>query len=95
MPSASLPGPADPSTSTSTSTATPEPQLLQLGPDLTVYVGAERDARFIYKEIYQDHCYDVGPLPPSPCMLLFQILFTSSAYLGVVEIHCEAQRPSS
>jgi hypothetical protein len=61
----SVPGPAEPSTST----AAPEPQLLELGPDLTVYIGAERDARFIYKEIYQDHCYDIAPLPPNPCML--------------------------
>lgn len=67
MPPASLHGRAD----LSTSTATPEPQLLKLGPDLTVYIGAERDARFIYKEIYQDHCYDVAPLSPNPCMLLY------------------------
>jgi hypothetical protein len=71
-----LSGPAD----LGKSTATPEPQLLELGPDLTVYIGAERDARFIYKEIYQDHCYDIAPLPPNPCMLFSLVNYTSSGF---------------
>lgn len=46
-----------------------ELQLLELGPDLTVYIGAERDARFIYKEIYGDNCYDIAQLPANACRL--------------------------
>lgn len=48
-----------------------EPELLELGPGFAVYIGSERDARFIYKEIYQDHCYDLAALSPSPCTLFF------------------------
>lgn len=80
MPSVSLPGIADLSTGKITSTATPEPQLLELGPDLTVYIGAERDARFIYKEIYQDNCYDIAALPPNPCMLHSWDIVTEKGY---------------
>ena len=67
MPSLSLADTSNLNTGKLPNNPTSEPQLLKLGPDLTVYIGAERDARFIYKEIYQDHCYDFAQLPPNPC----------------------------
>lgn len=57
-----LPGVSHPGTD-----APSEPKLCELGPDLTVWIGAERDARLIYKEIYEDRLYDVEQLPPKPC----------------------------
>lgn len=70
MPSVSLPSIINTNTGKVTSTSPPEPQLLELGPDFTVYIGAERDARFIYKEIFEDNCYDIAPLPSNPCMFV-------------------------
>ncbi|KAK4122132.1 putative non-ribosomal peptide synthetase [Parathielavia appendiculata] len=83
MPSESLPG-VD-----CTRTATSEPQLLELGPDLTVYVGAERDARFIYKEIYQDHCYDIAPLPSNP------FIVDAGANIGLFTLYFKAKYPGA
>jgi hypothetical protein len=59
-----LPGVSHPGTD-----APSEPKLCELGPDFTVWIGAERDARLIYKEIYEDRLYDVEQLPPKPCKL--------------------------
>lgn len=44
-----------------------DPKIVELGSDLTVWVGAERDARLIHKEIFTDNCYDIAKLSASPC----------------------------
>ncbi|KAL2170274.1 hypothetical protein VTG60DRAFT_5050 [Thermothelomyces hinnuleus] len=85
MSSASAPVSAEPSTSK----ATPEPQLLELGPDFSVYIGAERDARFIYKEIYHDHCYDVAPLSSNP------FIIDAGANIGLFTLYMKAKYPSA
>ncbi|SPO07728.1 uncharacterized protein DNG_10423 [Cephalotrichum gorgonifer] len=66
-----------------------EPKLLELSPDLTVYIGAERDARFIHKEIYQDHCYDIASLPPSP------FIVDAGANIGLFTLYMKDKYPSA
>ncbi|TPX18041.1 uncharacterized protein E0L32_011860 [Thyridium curvatum] len=66
-----------------------EPKLLELGPDLAVYIGAERDARFIYKEIYQDHCYDVSTLPADP------FIIDAGANIGLFTLYMKAKYPAA
>ncbi|KAM7213668.1 S-adenosyl-L-methionine-dependent methyltransferase [Rhypophila decipiens] len=91
MPSVSLPEMGDASASKATITAMSqqEPRLLELGPDLTVYIGAERDARFIYKEIYQDNCYDITPLPPNA------FIIDAGANIGLFTLYMKAKYPSA
>ncbi|KAK4099535.1 methyltransferase FkbM [Parathielavia hyrcaniae] len=83
MPSESLPGVA------CTKTATAEPQLIELGPGFSVYVGAERDARFIYKEIYEDHCYDMATLPPDP------FIIDAGANIGLFSLYFKTKYPAA
>ncbi|KAM7184357.1 S-adenosyl-L-methionine-dependent methyltransferase [Naviculisporaceae sp. PSN 640] len=92
MPSvSSLPTTAKPSAINTAGTATTqhEPQLLDLGPDLTVYIGAERDARFIYKEIYGDNCYDIAPLPADA------FIIDAGANIGLFTLYMKAKYPSA
>ncbi|KAK4244486.1 S-adenosyl-L-methionine-dependent methyltransferase [Corynascus novoguineensis] len=87
MTSVSLPRPAEPSTSTNNET--PELQLLELGPGFAVYIGAERDARFIYKEIYEDHCYDIAQLPLNP------FIIDAGANIGLFTLYMKTKYPSA
>ncbi|KAL2153717.1 hypothetical protein VTH82DRAFT_4872 [Thermothelomyces myriococcoides] len=85
MLSTALPPSAEPSTNK----ATPEPQLLELEPGFSVYIGAERDARFIYKEIYHDHCYDIAPLSSTP------FIIDAGANIGLFTLYMKAKYPSA
>ncbi|KAL2165004.1 hypothetical protein VTH06DRAFT_300 [Thermothelomyces fergusii] len=87
MLSASLPVPTEPGTSKDK--AAPEPPLLELAPGFSVYIGAERDARFIYKEIYQDHCYDIAPLSHDA------FIIDAGANIGLFTLYMKAKYPAA
>jgi FkbM family methyltransferase len=41
-------------------------ELVPLSPTLSCYAPNPKEAQFIYKEIFQDHCYDIPNLLPPP-----------------------------
>ncbi|KAJ4247526.1 hypothetical protein NW762_013206 [Fusarium torreyae] len=43
-----------------------KPELLDFGDNFAAYTTAEIEARFIYKEIFTDHCYDIADFPENP-----------------------------
>ncbi|KAG5985191.1 hypothetical protein E4U55_000436 [Claviceps digitariae] len=66
-------------------------QKLQLADDFAVYAnaGAESETRFIYKEIFQDGCYDVGTLPPDA------VVIDAGANIGLFSIYIKSKYPGA
>ncbi|PGH10856.1 hypothetical protein AJ79_05216 [Helicocarpus griseus UAMH5409] len=85
MESFELPGVPHPGTDTPLT----EPQFLELEPDLTVWIGAERDARLIHKEIHQDQLHDFALLPSKP------FLIDAGANIGLFTLYMKTKYPNA
>ncbi|ATY66916.1 non-ribosomal peptide synthetase [Cordyceps militaris] len=71
-----------------------EPQLVQLGDDFPFYVASyngvpsgEYEARFIYKEIFGDHCYDVAQLSDP------RLIIDVGANIGLFSVYMKRKHP--
>ncbi|KAG6011193.1 hypothetical protein E4U54_008222 [Claviceps lovelessii] len=64
-------------------------QKYQLADDFSVYANASAgfDTRFLYEEIFQDECYDVGPLPPDA------VVIDAGANIGMFTIYMKRKYP--
>ncbi|KAG5913497.1 hypothetical protein E4U42_001112 [Claviceps africana] len=66
-------------------------QKMQLADDFSVYAnaGAEFETRFIYKEIFRDGCYDVGPLPADA------VVVDAGANIGLFSLYIKGRIPGA
>ncbi|KAI0146300.1 FkbM family methyltransferase [Xylariaceae sp. FL1272] len=71
-------------------------QLLELAPDFSAYANidptlqeSEKEARFIYSEIFTDHCYDVAPLPADA------FIVDAGANIGLFSLYMKSKYPQS
>ena len=71
-------------------------KLLQFGPELSAYGASdeawpswEEEIRFIYKEIFEDHCYDIAHLPEKPFMI------DAGANVGLFSLYMKQKYPES
>lgn len=64
-------------------------QLLEFSPGFSAYVGGEEEAHFIYKEIFQDHTYDVAELPDNA------FIVDVGANIGMFTLYMKQRYPSS
>lgn len=69
----------------------PEFQQLKLADGFSVYASplASRETSFIYKEIFQDGCYDVARLPPDAFAV------DAGAHIGLFTLYIKARYPSA
>lgn len=65
------------------------PPLVQLGNGFSVFTHCEMEARFIYKEIFIDHCYDIAPLPENP------FIIDAGANIGLFSIYIKKTYPDA
>ncbi|KAK4234329.1 putative FkbM family methyltransferase [Achaetomium macrosporum] len=63
--------------------------LLELADGFSIYGPSERESRFIYNEIYDDHCYDTPNLPPSP------FIIDAGANIGLFTLYYKQKFPSA
>jgi FkbM family methyltransferase len=63
--------------------------LVQLGDGFSAYTYCEMEARFIYKEIFIDHCYDIAPLPEKP------FIIDAGANVGLFSIYIKKTHPDA
>ncbi|KAK3306124.1 S-adenosyl-L-methionine-dependent methyltransferase [Chaetomium strumarium] len=68
---------------------TTTPPLVELADGFTIHTPSEREARFIYNEIYADHCYDVPNLPSSP------FIIDAGANIGLFTLYYKQKFPSA
>jgi FkbM family methyltransferase len=68
---------------------TTTPPLVELADGFTIHTPSEREARFIYNEIYTDNCYDVPNLPPSP------FIIDAGANIGLFTLYYKQKYPSA
>ena len=64
-------------------------QLVHLRDTFSCFAGSEREARFIYKEIYDDHCYDVAELSDAP------FIIDVGANIGLFSIYMRHKYPAA
>lgn len=64
-------------------------QLLDIGDGFSCYSISERETRFIFKEIFQDHCYDIANLPDDP------VIIDVGANIGLFTLYAKQKFPAS
>ncbi|WDK15625.1 FkbM family methyltransferase [Colletotrichum graminicola] len=64
-------------------------ELVNLVNGLSCYTTSQREARLIYKEIYEDRCYDGFNLPDSP------FIIDAGANIGLFSLYIKQQCPSA
>ena len=64
-------------------------ELVELAPGFSCYSGSTDEAKFIYKEIYEEHCYDIAVLPEDAFIL------DVGANVGLFSIYMKQKYPSS
>ncbi|KAH6894199.1 amino acid adenylation domain-containing protein [Thelonectria olida] len=64
-------------------------QLLEFAPGFSAYAGGDEEARFIYKEIFEDHTYNVAELPDNA------FIIDAGANIGMFTLYMKKKYPSS
>ncbi|KAK2037054.1 FkbM family methyltransferase [Colletotrichum somersetense] len=62
-------------------------KLVNLANGLSCYTTSEHEVRLIYKEIYEDHCYDGSKLPESP------FIVDAGAHIGLFSLYMKQKYP--
>ncbi|KAK1975035.1 FkbM family methyltransferase [Colletotrichum cereale] len=62
-------------------------ELVNLADGLSCYTTSQGEARLIYKEIYEDHCYDGFKLPESP------FIVDAGANIGLFSLYMKQKYP--
>lgn len=63
------------------------PQLVHLGGDFHCYASGVDEARFIYREIFQDHSYGGPDLPSTP------LIVDVGANIGLFSLYMKQRHP--
>ncbi|KAF4956264.1 hypothetical protein FSARC_11620 [Fusarium sarcochroum] len=63
--------------------------LLDFSDDFAAYAPAEIEARFIHKEIFVDHCYDIADFPESPFFI------DAGANIGMFSMYMKKRFPNA
>lgn len=64
-------------------------QLVEFAPGFSAYAGGVEETRFIYKEIFQDHAYNVAELPEDA------FIIDAGANVGMFTLYMKKKYPSS
>ncbi|KAF2163893.1 hypothetical protein M409DRAFT_57004 [Zasmidium cellare ATCC 36951] len=64
-------------------------QLVEFAPGFSAYAGGVEETRFIYKEIFQDHAYNVAELPEDA------FIVDAGANVGIFTLYMKKKYPTS
>lgn len=64
-------------------------QLVEFAPGFSAYAGGVEETQFFYKEIFQDHAYDVAKLPEDA------FIIDAGANVGMFTLYMKKKYPSS
>ncbi|CAI6234663.1 unnamed protein product [Periconia digitata] len=64
-------------------------QLVQFAPDFSAYAGGVEETQFFYREIFQDHAYDVAELPEDA------FIVDAGANVGMFTLYMKKKYPAS
>jgi FkbM family methyltransferase len=75
---------------------TENPELVTLKNTLSCYAPNPKEAQFIYKEIFEDHCYDIPNLVPSSASEFSEpFIIDAGANIGLFTLYMKQKYPAS